>query len=64
VDAAELVELLRQRIQEEGGFHQFAAKHGICYGNLTKVVYCGEKPGPQIALALGMKKVVSFEPIK
>ena len=64
MDALELVALLRQKIKEEGGIHRFAANHGICYGNLTRVVYCGEKPGPQIALALGMKKVVSFEPIK
>ena len=60
----ELVALLRQKITEEGGFHRFSANHGISYGNLTRVIYCGEKPGPQIALALGYKKVVSFEPIK
>lgn len=64
VDADDLRKLLRQRIEEEGGFHKFAANHAICYGNLTRVVYCGEKPGPQIALALGYKKVISFEPIK
>ena len=63
MNATELVALLRQKIKEEGGFHQFAANHSICYGNLTRVVYCGEKPGPQIALALGFRKVLSFEPI-
>ena len=60
----DLLALLRERIKAEGGIVKFCYNHHICQGNLTKVLYCGEKPGPQIALAVGCRKVISFEPIK
>lgn len=58
----ELVQLLRERVKEEGGAVRFSVNHDISMGYLTNVLYCGHKPGPKIAEALGLKKVVSFEP--
>ena len=63
MNADELVARLKEQVKAEGGIVKFCANHGICQGNLTKVLYCGEKPGPQIALAVGMKKVITFEPV-
>jgi hypothetical protein len=64
MDSLELIALLRQKVTEEGGIVRFAKDHKISMGYLTNVMYCGYKPGPKITLALGYKKVVSFEPIK
>lgn len=64
MNTEELVSLVRQRIKEEGGIYRFAENHDLCPGYLTNVLYCGQKPGPKIALAVGMKKVYRFEPIK
>lgn len=63
MDAKDLVALLREQVKQEG-IYKFAERHDICVGYLTNVMYCGQKPGPKITLALGYKKVVSFEPVK
>jgi hypothetical protein len=64
MDADDLVKLLRERVKAEGGIFKFVENHDISLGYVGSVLYCGSKPGPKIALALGLKKVVSFEPIK
>jgi hypothetical protein len=64
VNADDLLALLRQRTREAGSAERFAEQHDISAG-YVKNVLCGQsKPGPAIALALGLKKVVSFEPVK
>lgn len=60
----DLLLLLRERVKAAGSVSRFAAEHDIAESYVGNVLYCGCKPGPKIALALGLKKVVSFEPIK
>lgn len=60
----ELVKLLREKVEAEGGQERFAQKYGITRGYVSAVLCGHHKPGPGIALVLGFKKVVSFEPIK
>lgn len=60
----ELLDLLRQRVAAEGGVSRFAENHDISQGYVSNVLYCGNKPGPKIALALGFKMVRTYEPIK
>lgn len=55
--------LLRAKVKEEGSAFKFAANHGISQGYVSGVLYGGIKPGPKIALALGLKVVRSYEPI-
>lgn len=64
MNADDLVKLLRERIKAEGSVDRFAENHDLSIGYICNVLYCGEKPGPKIALALGMKKVIRFEPIE
>lgn len=64
MNADDLVKLLRERIKAEGSVARFAENHDLSNGYVCKVLYCNEKPGPKIALALGLKKVISFVPIK
>jgi hypothetical protein len=64
VNTDDLLKLLRQRVKEEGGQSRFAQNHGLSQGYVANVL-CGTcKPGPSIAVAVGMKLVRSFEPIK
>lgn len=60
----ELRELLRRQVKAEGGSFKFAANHNVSQSYVSNVLYCLNKPGPKIALALGLKKVITFEPIK
>lgn len=62
MNADELVARLKEQVRAEGGIKKFAKNHKISQGNLSKVLYCGGKPGPQIIVALGMKRITSFEP--
>lgn len=63
MDSDELLVLLRDRVRTEGGSHRFAANHDLSPSYITTVL-CGlNKPGPKIAMALGLKKVITFEPI-
>ena len=64
MDAHDLVKLLRERVKAEGGAFRFADNHNVSPGYVTSVMCGCTKPGPGIALALGLKKVVTFEPIK
>jgi hypothetical protein len=58
-----LIALLRERCKAEGSANRFAANHDICQGYVASVLNGWEKPGPQIALALGFKKIIRFVPI-
>jgi hypothetical protein len=60
----DFIRLLRAKVKEEGSALKFAVNHDISPGYVTGVLYAGVKPGPKIALALGLKKVVTYEPIK
>lgn len=63
MNSDELKALLRQAAKAEGSLERFAERHNLSAGYLRNFL-CGlAKPGPAIALALGLKKVVSFEPI-
>lgn len=64
MSADDLVKMLRERVRAEGGSLRFAENHNVSASYVANVL-CGlSKPGPGIALALGMKKVVTFEPIE
>ena len=64
MDADDLLKLLRERVKAEGGAERFADNHNVSPSYVAKAL-CGLcKPGPGIALALGLKKVIRFEPIK
>lgn len=64
MNADELRELLKRQVRAEGGSFRFAANHNLSQGYVSNVMYCKNKPGPKIALALGFKPVLTFEPVK
>jgi hypothetical protein len=64
VSHEEFMELLRQRVKEEGGPYRFAANHDMSQGYVCVVLDGRDKPGPKMALALGMRIVRTYEPIK
>ena len=62
---AEVVELLRKRIAEEGVTRTgFALKYNISQGHLWNVLEGRAKPGPTISAVLGLKQVLMYEKIK
>jgi hypothetical protein len=64
MDADDLVKLLRERCLAEGGAYRFAKNHEVSDQYVSNVLSGKYKPGPKIAMALGLKKVITFEPIK
>ena len=64
MNADDLLRLLRECIQKEGSAYRFAKNHEVSEQYLGNVLAGKYKPGPKIALALGLKKVITFEPIK
>jgi hypothetical protein len=65
----ELVELLAARVAEEGSQTAFARKHvrsraKTACNYISMVLSGARKPGPAIALALGYRKVIRYEPRK
>lgn len=64
MDADDLIRLLRQRIKAEGGVFKFAVNHDMCQGYVSNVLSGRNKPGPKITIALGLKPVRTYEPIK
>ena len=63
MNADDLVKLLRERCQAEGSVYQFAKRRSISEPYVRNVLNGHYKPGPKIAMALGLKKVVVYEPI-
>ena len=64
MDADALLRLLRQKCQDEGSTYRFAKSHSISEQYVHNVLKGQCKPGPKIAMALGLKIVRSYEPIK
>lgn len=65
MDIDDVIALLRQRIQEEGAsVTRFAMNHGLSQSYLSNVLNGNNKPGPAILVALDLKPVLSYEPIK
>lgn len=64
MDADELVALLRYRVKRAGGEMPFAVKNAVSVQYVHNVLVGRCKPGPKIAIALGLRPVRSFEPIK
>lgn len=60
----DFIRLLRAKVKEEGSAFKFATNHGISFGYISGVLCGASKPGPKIAAALGLKKVIGYEPIK
>lgn len=57
--------LLQERIRAEGkSVNGFALEHGVSQSYLWNVLAGKNKPGPTITLLVGLKPVLTYEPIK
>jgi lambda repressor-like predicted transcriptional regulator len=63
MNADEVVEVLRERVQQAGSISAFSRETGIHPATVSNVLSrCAKNPGPSILNALGLKKTVSYEP--
>ena len=62
MDSDDVLRLLRQRIAEAGTKYRFCIENDVHQGTLCKVLKGEKKIEPQILVALGLRRVVSYEP--
>lgn len=60
----DVVAILKERCAAAGGRCRFASTHKISHSLIYRVERYQIKPTPQVLTALGLRKVVSFEPIR
>ncbi len=56
--------LLQTECAKAGGQKAWAAEHGLSGGYVSSVLHAKQDPGPAVLAALGLRKVVSFEPVR
>ena len=59
----EVIALLRQHVARAGSQGKAAVALGLQQGQISAVLNHHQKPGPCVLAALGLRKVVSYEPI-
>lgn len=60
----QLIEVLRRQVAEAGGQHHWAWKHGIQQSMVSAVLQGRRTLSLRFALALGFRRVVSYEPLE
>jgi len=60
----EVVDVLREATKEKGQKTAWAKKHGFKMQYISAIVNGRQKPDLPIILALGFRRVVSYEPLK
>jgi transcriptional regulator with XRE-family HTH domain len=60
----EVIAVLREKTAKRGQMAAFAKAHGVSIQYVSAIVRGSRKPDLPIILALGFRRVVSYEPIK
>lgn len=65
MDAHDVLELLRRQVKEAGSISEYSRQSGVHPATLSNFLGgCYKKPGPTVLCALGLKAVVTYEPIE
>ena len=60
----ELLSHIRQRVVDAGSQGKLADEIGLAQGEISAVLTLNQKPGPKVLAALGLRKVVTYEPTR
>ena len=64
INADNLRQILRHRVEEAGTAANFARQHGLSEGLISQVLSGRHKIGPKIARACGYRKITVFQALQ
>lgn len=64
LNRVDLYTALCNKCTEAGGQSAFAKKHGVSVAYVSDVLNGRKSPGPALLKAMGLRKVVRYEPVK